>query len=424
MTIANRPPSARRGARRRLSATLALLALPVAVGAHAQPVPQSPPPAAPPPAAPPPAAAPPVEVVSARVVSRAEAKLYRPARPGHADVVEVRPFLRQAGRAAWSQQGDWIAFDRADAEGRRDIYLVRPDGTGERCLTCDAFSLRGVSSLDPVWHPSGEWLVFRGQDLPRRMLPSPELLATPFGGVHSELWAIGRDGRDAWQLTRERQQGGALGGAAFSHEGGRLAWSARVSSEGPVGEWAVRVGEADWKRGIPRLRDVRTLEPRPRGLHLASSFTPDDRGLLLTVGGDHPADREVAVMDLESGALRPLSSSPGIAERLGVAVPRGGELVWVSDRGLEPARRLPYRGDLWIRSFVDGEPATAPRREERLTFFDDPGSDVGRDGETLIDDVAWSPAGDRLLVHVVHSDPSGEVEEALWLVVLAASYHR
>ena len=55
-------------------------------------------------------------------------------------------------------------------------------------------------------------------------------------------------------------------------------------------------------------------------------------------------------------------------------------------------------------------------------------------GEALIDDVAWSPEGDRLLIHVVSAAelPEGQVpeeddplvEEAIYLVVLDDSFTR
>jgi Tol biopolymer transport system component len=57
---------------------------------------------------------------------------------------------------AWSPDGRWIAFvrrQRGDVE--REIWLMRPDGSGARRLT----SLHG-SSINPAWSPDSTRIVF------------------------------------------------------------------------------------------------------------------------------------------------------------------------------------------------------------------------------------------------------------------------
>ena len=57
---------------------------------------------------------------------------------------------------AWSPNGRWIAFvrrQRGDVE--REIWVMRPDGSGARRLT----SLHG-SSINPAWSPDGRRIVF------------------------------------------------------------------------------------------------------------------------------------------------------------------------------------------------------------------------------------------------------------------------
>jgi hypothetical protein len=57
------------------------------------------------------------------------------------------------GRLDW--HADKIAFDMAGPDGRFDIYVMRPDGSGERCLTCNHPDLPKRNIGQPAWHPAG-----------------------------------------------------------------------------------------------------------------------------------------------------------------------------------------------------------------------------------------------------------------------------
>lgn len=66
------------------------------------------------------------------------------------------PFLTSvgAGAATFAPAGDQIAFS-AGAEGRKTLYLSRPDGSNARPLGQGAFE-----DAAPAWSPSGDALVF------------------------------------------------------------------------------------------------------------------------------------------------------------------------------------------------------------------------------------------------------------------------
>ncbi len=352
--------------------------------------------------------------------------------PGNRHVRGLRPLRRGGGRVDWSQQGEWIAFDQVGEKGVYEIYLMNMLSGSERCLTCDRYELRKVHSLSPAWHPSGDYLVFQVQDLPRRMRLDALKLTTPHRGLHGDLWAITREGRDAWQLTKIADNGGAVVDPHFSYEGSRLAWSERLESRrGRWGAWALRVADFQIKRGLPRLGKVATYEPPvAAGFVVAHGFTANDRGLFVSAPD---AGRDIHRFDLAGGTLERLTASREFRDDVAHLAPRGDRIVWVSDRGIErPADpRLPYRGDLWFLSEREG-------LQERLTFFNDPESDHAL-GEALIDDLAWSPEGDRLLLHVVsvsegmeggpaveeaEEDDGPAVEEAIYLVELDESFIR
>lgn len=335
----------------------------------------------------------------------AQARLVGP--PGHRYVEAVRPFVPQAGRVSWSRQGDWIAYDQVGSDGLYDIRLKEIEGHGgETCLTCEHWEFRKVNALDPVWHPSGEYLFFRAQSHARRLNLDPARLAGAPRGLHSEIWMIDRRGKDFLQLTHATAQGGTVMDPHVSYEGNRLVWTERLeSATGRWGEWGLRVAELKNRRGVVRLGKVRTYRPAVApDLTVAHGFTPSDRGLLISAmssAGDGEGSRDIFRLDLESEAVENLTSSRDAREASVAVAPRNSDwMVWVSSRGIERRgrTRLPYLGDLWLYDAATGS-------QERLTYFNHPDSDHAL-GEALIDDLAWSPEGDRLLLHVVSAgDP-------------------
>jgi TolB protein len=79
---------------------------------------------------------------------------------------------------SWSPTGEWIAY-YANANGNWDVYLIRPDGTGQRRLTTSS-DFDGL----PRWSPDGERLVF----ISRR-------------DGNQELYTMHRSGADQTRLT-------------------------------------------------------------------------------------------------------------------------------------------------------------------------------------------------------------------------------
>ncbi len=342
-------------------------------------------------------------------------------------VKDISLFRDGAGRVAWSAQGDWLAFDRRDPEhGNYQLWVMKRDGTFERCLTCEPLDLRRENCINPTWHPSGDWIVFQLQSQAKRLGFGPVELATGDRGLWSELEVIRRDGRGFWQLTRVHENGGTVLDPVFSFEGEQILWSERVRSRvGRWGTWVLRV--AQFRGGaVPRLAKPRTFEPGEQHLYLSgSSFTPNDQGALIAGNldtGQPENGMDVYRLAFEGGAVERLThTARGWDERATYTV-KGDRILWVSaseitlrDVGREPALPIDLLRDLWVMN-ADGS------NQERLTFFNDPSSRESLRA-AIVDDFAQSPDGGEILAHVVWS-ADGEAREGLYLIRLDESFRR
>lgn len=348
------------------------------------------------------------------------------ARPGHHAVQEVRLVKAGGGRVDGARQDGWIAFDMVGEDERYDVYVMQLEGAGEECLTCDIWSLKKTHVLNPAWHPSGDYLVVQAQSSPKRRGLDAVDLATPARGLGCELWVVTRDGRDAFQITRLEERGSAVLDPHFSHEADLLAWSERMTSrEPPWGEWTVRVVDFKVRRGVPVLGKTRTYNSGiGRGLAVVHGFTPDDGGILVSALPDRGLpEPDIVRVDLESGRVDRMTSSPDQSDELVSAVPYSDYFVWVTDRALSDQRRvlaggpLPRRTEVWLRS-------ASGMAQERLTYFNHPDSGHYL-GSAMVSDLSWTADGETLLLSVV-SVPEGSetAKEGIYRVKLGKEYRR
>jgi Tol biopolymer transport system component len=301
----------------------------------------------------------------------------------------------QGGRVDWSAPNGRIAYDRAGADGFFDVWVMNADGGGDTCLTCDRGGLPQRHNGNPVWHPSGNWIVFQSEVASSRNA----FAGNPGRGVNNVLWITDPTGRSFFPLTelsRTDEASGVLH-PHFSRDGGRLAWSEMYEPAGVLepgmffGHWRLVIADfAVGGDGRPVVRNLRRFE-RDQGFYENHGFSPDGSQLLfssnLAQGGVLQAvNNDIFTVNLGSLALTRLTSS-GYNEHAGF-FPSGRKVVWMSNAD------NPSRGtDLWIMN-PDGT------SKERLTYMNQSGCPEYAGSRAVAADNSVNAAGDKILVYV------------------------
>lgn len=350
--------------------------------------------------------------------------------PESSPVMRIERWIEGGARVDWSRQGEWLAYDKAGEDGRYDVYITSTDLLAERCLTCDMYALRKDNVLNPVWHPAGERLIVQVQSHPKRLkfIADPLRLLTPDRALHAEFYDIDRQGKSFTMLTRFTANGTAALDPHFSFDGERLLWGERIKArKGRYGAWQLRSARFQVNRvGAAQLKKIRSHAAPADALIVPQGYTPDDRGALVAGNlepGQPPDALDLYRLRFDGGEPERLTHSRGGAEEFARLSPTGRHVAFTSNaeiRGTEPDQTVPpsVRRELWLMD-ADGS------NKRRLTFFNDPTSDHSL-GHTYVGDLAWSPGGDQIAVHVLWggSRSGDRPREALYRIHLDPSFRR
>lgn len=308
-------------------------------------------------------------------------------------VVRATVLADPGGRVGWSHTRNLIALDRAGADGYMDVYTIRPDGTGLRCLTCAKPAVPQQHNGNPAWHPSGAFIVFQAQDPNLRGGPDrlAKQLASPGIGINNDIWIMDAGGNRYWQITHVPERGGVLH-AHFSHDGTKLLWSEVVPGErGRVGRWAVKLAEFSAVDGQPRVGNIRTLRPGGLQLYETHAFSPDDRRILfagIPVGGYY-YDMDIYAYDLATGRLDRLNRNDEWDEHAQFTLD-GTRIVWASSEGIPQRKGGQTPTELKLDYWIMGADGANPRR---LTRFNDRSAPEYVPGGEIAADFEFGPGG-------------------------------
>ncbi len=318
----------------------------------------------------------------------------------------------RGGRVSWSHARDLIAFDRPGADGRYDVFTIRPDGSDLWPLTEGAKGIPRGNNGQPAWHPSGEYLAFQAEDPALDLGPQggrgagrrealEKQLTGPGIGIHNNLWIAAADGSRFWPLTRVGRRGGVLH-PHFSPDGRKLVWSQLTGERfDRIGHWTIQLAEFSIEGRESRLSNVRTLRPRDLQLYETHGFSPDGRRILFSgiERGKGYFDMEIYAMDVGSGEAKRLTSNDEWDEHAHFT-PDGGHIVWASSRGIpQPRQTATLRLDYWVMG-ADGS------GQRRLTRLNDPAAPEHQ-GRVVAADFDFGPDGTRVVAYLIRGRSEG-----------------
>lgn len=315
------------------------------------------------------------------------------------------------GRVAWYKGGahELIAFDAIvdDTTRDTDVFVMQPDGSNVRCVTCGSAIPRGFIG-QPEWHPDGQHLIVQAENVNS----THQLFNHMAWGINQDLWIIGMDGSGAELIVDNAPypQHGALH-PHFNSDGTMVIFAERIATgeqitlptitpggENPWAGWQIHVAEFDiLAPGTSKLFNdgvlFATFPVKDRGLFETHGFVSDSQIIYSqTAGGENYVD-DIYVANLDGSSPMNLINSPSTWDEHGAYSPSGNSLVFISSR-VDGSWQAPMDDATTLRTELFIERAGVI---EQLSFFNSNGAP---DRRYLTSDFEWDRDGDRIVVLV------------------------
>jgi Tol biopolymer transport system component len=318
-------------------------------------------------------------------------------------VVSRRALTVHGGRVDWCAANNLIAFDRMTGDDSSEVYAIRPDGSGERCVTCNIPGLPKGIRGQPAWHPSGEFLVIQVQG---KFYKGSRFEFVSWG-IHNDLWLIAANGKWAQQLIETEYLGACLH-PHFSDTGDRLFWTVRESTgkqirqrlflktpgkENPWDGWYLAI--ANFRRDVSgkvKLTNRIDLYRGEGGFFESHALRSDVIWFSHTKNG-RPFVDDIYRAHWDGTQRVNITKSPATWEEHGEPSPNGSLVTFNSSRSFDwknpPDTAKTLRLELWARETRTGNIF-------RLTDFN---KQMANRERVLTSDYAWSPSGREIAIY-------------------------
>jgi hypothetical protein len=332
-----------------------------------------------------------------------------PALPDACAVRSVR-YLTEGGDQSWSPDGSTLIYDQLDASGISQLHAMSPDGSNDRCLTCDP--VPGAPRTDhhkfnPNWRPTGDFLIVQGEMDTHPLVQFRQGKPSEYiaNGLWSNLFAATADAQHWYRLTDydSVKADGPLY-PYFSPDGSQVLWS-RLVERGtfgmgahPFGRWRLQL--ADFvvdDAGTPSLQNVRDITPDGATFVEPSGFSPDGSKVLFTgdLENTNAWGMDIWTLDLTTGALADLTRGAYWEEHAAYA-PSGRLISFMSS---SPYPTMPFKTELFLMN-ADG---TSKRQ---ITNFNVDGAAEKTAEKSMPIHNSWSPDGTNLAITLQYGGAS------------------
>jgi len=331
-------------------------------------------------------------------------------------VVSIKTVKAYGKSLDWSSSKNLIASARIGRDGYYDVFVMKPDGSDERCLTCEKSGIAQKHNGNPAWHPSGEYIVFTVER--KDNTEKHKRWAIPGTGFNCNLWVMTSDGERFYPLTNYpiKRPFRAVIHPQFSHDGKQLFWTERVKrGESFGGGWVLKVADFIMDAKTPYLKNTKTLQPGEWSCFYEShAFSKDDTRILFSGNlktGQTPVGLDIYELHLETGRLKRLTETANDWDEHAHYSPDGRKIAWMSSTGINIEWgdisghnwKKYIKTDLWIMN-ADGSD------KQRLTHFNDPGHSEYMGGKrSVVSDSSWGPDGKSIIALVAYEALKGRL---------------
>ncbi len=187
-----------------------------------------------------------------------------------AQVSTITLWKDSAMGALWNKATSTVAYNKPDKKGNYKIYLSDTLGNNEKRLSWPAWK-EDRQQWAEEWSPDGKYLfcyVEKAEYAKEKGHKRKPVDAVPGYGAYTDLWAITRDGKRAWQLTNlPNDYNSGLIHAAISEDGSMFACTERIKAPKLLslnlgaGTYVFKVADVTYD-SMPHLNNIRTFQPQ------------------------------------------------------------------------------------------------------------------------------------------------------------------